>query len=347
MKFTSYYVSFDHQESAFQGRIFLAPDDYSATFNRIDENLYLLHFAGQVSLRLGNRFVFKKSGQEGTILLPQHAKLNQRKQQKLIAFMKTWNQQDPFPLFETLLEIENFLEIETIRHFFSLTHEAVMEWIKAEAIADRLFLMDTEQLMVCSRETVGHFRQRIEGHLKTCHSGIVNTVRFTELESEAKLPADSRLFRYLLAGLQDKYGFILMKDSLVLGKNELSDSDRSKVKELQTLLKKYKLLIFSMDDLLATKAISFKPLNDMLWALVEQEDVVKLSERHFIFQEDLVKIVNRLKKYKRNVSDEIDIRTFREMTQLTRKYIITLFEYFDANGITRRLEDKRQILLTV
>jgi hypothetical protein len=167
------------------------------------------------------------------------------------------------------------------------------------------------------------------------------------MEAEAKLPADSRLFRYLLAGLQDKYGFILMKDSLVLGKNELSDSDRSKVKELQTLLKKYKLLIFSMDDLLATKAISFKPLNDMLWALVEQEDVVKLSERHFIFQEDLVKIVNRLKKYKRNVSDEIDIRTFREMTQLTRKYIITLFEYFDANGITRRLEDKRQILLTV
>lgn len=347
MKFTSYYVSFEHQESAFQGRIFLAPDDYSASFHRVDENLYLLHFAGQVSLRLGNRFTFKKSGQEGIVLLPQHNKFNQRKQQKLVAFLKSWDRLDPFSLLKTLLEIENFLEIETIRHFFTLSHEAALTWINAECAAKRLFLMDTLQLMVCSRDTVDHFLQRLEGHLKASHSGMVNTIRFPDLEAEAKLPADSRLFRYLLAVLREKYGFTLMKDSLVLGKNELSDSDRSKVKELQTLLKKHKLLIFSMDDLLATKAISFKPLNDMLWALVEQGDVTRLSERHFIFQEDLVRIVNRLKKHKRNVSDEIDIKTFREMTQLTRKYIITLFEYFDNNGVTRRVEDKRQILLTV
>ncbi len=347
MKFTSYYVAFEHQEAGFQGRIFLDPDDYSATFSQVDENLYLLHFAGQVALQLGRSFVFKKSGQTGTILLPQHSKFNQRKQQKLVTFLKNWDRRDPYALFTVLLDIENFLEIEDLRHFFGLTHAVALDWILNEVLGGRLFLMDSLQLMVCSRQTVDLFGGRIQDQIKAAHSGVVNTVRFADLEESAKLPADSRLFRYLLARLQGNFNYTLMKDSLVLGKNELSDSDRSTIKDLQTLLKKYKLLIFSLDDLLATKAIPQKKLNDMLWALVEQGDVVRLNERFFIFQDDLAKIINRLKKHKRNVSDEIDIKTFREMTQLTRKYIITLFEYFDANGITRRIEDQRQILLTV
>lgn len=347
MKFTSYYVSFVHHEASFQGRIFLDPDDYSATFTRVDDNLYILHFAGQVALQLGRSFVFKKSGQTGTILFPQHSKFNQRKQQKLVAFLKSWERDDPFILLTLLLDIENFLEIEPLRRFFGLTHAAALDWIVSEAVADRLFLMDSQQLMVCSRQTVAHFRNRIEDQLKSVRSGAVSTIRFSELEEVAKLPGDSRMFRYLLASLKEKYGYTLLKDSLVLGNNELSDSDRSTFKDLHLLLKKHKLLIFSLEDLINTKAIAHKRLNDMLWALIEQGDLVRLNERFFIFQEDLGKIVNRLKKHKRNVSDEIDIKTLREMTQLTRKYIIILFEYFDANGITRRVENHRQILLTV
>lgn len=347
MKFTSYYVHFDHQEASFQGRIFLEPNDYSTTFNRIEDDLYILQFASQVSLRLGQSFVFKKTGQSGTVLLPQHNKYNQRKQQKLLAFLKDWDRQDPFALLTILLDIDNFLEVEDIRHFFGLTHQVALDWIITETVADRLFLMDTQTLMVCTRETVRLFSKRIEEQIKSAHTGVVNTLRFTDIEEAAKLPAESRLFRYLIAGFQHIYGYTLMKDALVLGKNELSDSDRSSVKDLQTLLKKHKLIIFSLDDLLETKTIPHKKLNDMLWAMVEKEDLVRLNDRFFIFQEDLAKIINRLKKHKRNVSDEIDIKTFREMTQLTRKYIITLFEYFDAQNITRRIEDHRQILLTV
>jgi hypothetical protein len=347
MKFTSYYVHFDHQEASFQGRIFLEPNDYSTTFNRVDENIYILQFASQVSLRLGQTFSFKKTGQNGTILLPQHNKYNQRKQQKLMTFLKDWDRTDPFSVLTVLLDIENFLEIETVRHFFNLTHQGALDWVIGEVFADRLFLMDTQSLMVCTRETVTLFAQRVEEQIKAAHTGVVNTLRFPDIEEAAKLPADSRLFRYLLAVFQPKYAYTLMKDSLVLGKNELSDSDRSSAKDLQALLKKHKMIVFSLDDLIETKTLPHKKLNDMLWAMVEKDDVVRLNDRFFIFQEDLAKILNRLKKHKRNVSDEIDIKTFREMTQLTRKYIITLFEYFDAQNITRRVEDHRQILLTV
>jgi hypothetical protein len=75
--------------------------------------------------------------------------------------------------------------------------------------------------------------------------------------------------------------------------------------------------------------------------------VVQLNERYFIFAGDLHKILNRLKKYKRNQGEMIDIKSFREFTLLTRKYILALFEYLDSQKITERVDNKRKILLGV
>ena len=40
------------------------------------------------------------------------------------------------------------------------------------------------------------------------------------------------------------------------------------------------------------------------------------------YEEELEKILNKLKKYKRNQGEMIDIQAFRELTLYTRKYII-------------------------
>jgi hypothetical protein len=72
-----------------------------------------------------------------------------------------------------------------------------------------------------------------------------------------------------------------------------------------------------------------------------------LSEKYYIFNDDLNKILNKLKKYKRNQGEMIDIQSFRELTLLTRRYIIILFEYFDTHRITQRVNNQRKILLTV
>jgi hypothetical protein len=42
----------------------------------------------------------------------------------------------------------------------------------------------------------------------------------------------------------------------------------------------------------------------------------------------------------------IDFIAFREMTSLSRKYLIVLFEYFDSRQITQRQGDKRKILVS-
>ena len=51
--------------------------------------------------------------------------------------------------------------------------------------------------------------------------------------------------------------------------------------------------------------------------------------------------------HRANIAGIVDIKTLRELTLFSRKYIITLFEYFDAQKITNRLGNKRKIMLMV
>ena len=74
---------------------------------------------------------------------------------------------------------------------------------------------------------------------------------------------------------------------------------------------------------------------------------MQLNERYFIFSDEYNKIINRLKKFKRNQGDIITIDDLRTMTSLSRKYLIVLFEYLDGQNITQRIGNKRKILLGV
>ena len=117
--------------------------------------------------------------------------------------------------------------------------------------------------------------------------------------------------------------------------------------EIERLLRKNKLAIFSIEDIIKVSDLEYKEINDSLWYLLSDDEIVQLNEKYFIFSEDLDKIINRLKKYKRNQGEMIDIKSLREMTAFNRKNLITLFEYFDSRKITQRINSKRKILLVV
>jgi hypothetical protein len=80
--------------------------------------------------------------------------------------------------------------------------------------------------------------------------------------------------------------------------------------------------------------------------MLDEEKLLQLDERHFIFSEEYGKIINRLKKFKRNQGDIMTFDDLRSLTSYTRKYLIVLFEYWDGQNITRRVGNKRQILLS-
>ncbi|MCP4218317.1 MAG: hypothetical protein GY765_27015 [bacterium] len=108
------------------------------------------------------------------------------------------------------------------------------------------------------------------------------------------------------------------------------------------------LIVFSVDKILElSEGLIRKEVSESLWFLAEKGEVVKLSDKYYIFTEELNKMVNKLKKFKRNQGEMIDIKTFKDISSLSRRYIIALLEYFDTKQITERIENQRKILLVV
>ena len=61
--------------------------------------------------------------------------------------------------------------------------------------------------------------------------------------------------------------------------------------------------------------------------MLNEEKFLQLDERYFIFSDEYNKIINRLKKFKRNQGDIMTFDDLRTMTSYSRKYLIVLFEY--------------------
>ena len=79
--------------------------------------------------------------------------------------------------------------------------------------------------------------------------------------------------------------------------------------------------------------------------MLNEGKFLQLDERYFIFSEEYAKIINRLKKFKRNQGDILTFDDLRDMTAYSRKYLIVLFEYWDRQNITCRVGNQRKILL--
>ena len=92
--------------------------------------------------------------------------------------------------------------------------------------------------------------------------------------------------------------------------------------DIEKILKANKLLIFTIENVQKNTSYSLKQINDSLWYMLEEEKFMQLDERYFIFTDEYNKIINRLKKFKRNQGDVITFDDLREITSYSRKYLI-------------------------
>lgn len=78
---------------------------------------------------------------------------------------------------------------------------------------------------------------------------------------------------------------------------------------------------------------------------INSGELVKVSEDFYFTREALDGLIKRLKDFASKTADRlIDVPTFKEIANISRKYAIPLVEYFDREKITRRAGDKRLVL---
>lgn len=345
MKFNAFFVELNHPESTFSSTVLIDGNSLPASFRAITPGLFTIHFLQQLSLQRTSKIQLKKGNEAIPVLLPVLSKYNQRKLSKLSALI----QQTPSASFaaavRNLLEVEKFLEAGRLLTFFALTlDQAISELLQME-IERTVKIIEFSSLSLIPWQHGQELAHELADQLQASYEHREKTIPFARLERALKIPADSSLFQYLLKLSQEALPSKTMQNSVVLEKMQISEEEQERVAEIERLLKKNHLTVFTMEDILKQGVHTFKQVSDTLWNMLDAGAIERISDRFFINTDELSRIVNRLKKYKRNQGDLIDIGAFRELTSLSRKHIIPLLEYFDSQKITQRQDSNRRILL--
>jgi len=347
MRFNSYFIQLAHREPAFTGNLIIEDNPVHANFKRIGDSIFIAYFKNQVELKFLETIEFKNKNKRVVVLFPLISKYNKRKLTKIFKILSSAEALETKSMLLDFLAVEKILRVEELLYFFSESKEKMIERLTRYELDKKIKIIDFHNLTITSYNNYMEYREE----LRTVFTNyIVNrgkAVKLSEIEPKLKLPISSIFFKYLMHSLDENFSFRIVKDKIIFRALTLSEKEKEYIGKIEDALKKNKVPIFTIDDILKSTDLHYKEVNDSLWYLLDVGKVVQLNNKSFIFSDDLHKIINKLKKYKRNQGEMIGINSFRELTSYSRKYIITLFEYFDSRHITTRIENERKILLVV
>lgn len=347
MKFNAYFVKFFHPQASFSGNIQLDGENIQASFKKISGDLFVVYFKNQVELKFLQSVNFKNAKSSMRVLLPVLAQYNQRKLKKMTEILVLIESQPFDQILRELLAVEKFIEVGTLLHFFAVDRWAAIAVLGELEIAKQVKIISFSDLFTTSWD---HFSQNLaalENALRQAYENREKTLKFSQLEKIIKIPQTSIYFKYLLRKCSQIFPLKMVPGAIIFSQLPLAAEEKERMAEIEKVLRANKLLICTIENVQKNTAFSPKQINDALWYMINEEKLMRLNERYFIFSDEYNKVINRLKKFKRNQGDIITIDDLRNMTSYSRKYIIILFEYLDGQSITERIGNKRKILLGV
>jgi hypothetical protein len=345
MRFNAYFVRMFHSQTDFSGNIQIAGKSMAVNFKKISDDLFAVHLKNQVELVFKQKIDFKNAKGSFTVLLPVQSQYNQRKLKRMAEILRDVEKMNFREIVLVLLTVENFLELEGLLYFFSLERREAVEALTELELARQVKVINLNYLFATSWD---HFLRNLaamENVLRAAYDGRERTVKFAQLEKAVKVPQESVFFKYLLKKCSLEFPCRILPNALIFSQLPLSHEEKARMADIEKILRASKSLIFTFENVQKNTAYSLKQINDSLWYMLNEEKLLQLDERNFIFSDEYGKIINRLKKFKRNQGDIITIDDLRSLTSYSRKHLITLFEYWDRQQLTRRIGNKRQILL--
>ncbi|MCX5900031.1 MAG: SelB C-terminal domain-containing protein, partial [Proteobacteria bacterium] len=84
-----------------------------------------------------------------------------------------------------------------------------------------------------------------------------------------------------------------------------------------------------------------KEVTAMLGLLMREGLLIKVDEELYFEAQALDGLVQKTVEYTANKNNELTLAGFKEITGLSRKFMIPLLEYFDKTKLTLRVGDKR------
>ena len=209
-----------------------------------------------------------------------------------------------------------------------------------------LIQTDREARIFIHQTAFNTLKQKISEHLTNYHSAnpLKAGMPKEELKSKFPLLGDSKLFNLVLNQMVKDQQIVLEEKTVRLAGHQVSlGRDQADIRD--GIVKIYQdggLQPPYFREVIKELGVAPDHAKDVLMLLVAEGKIVKTKD-------DLYFDVKAVDALKRKLVDflkangEIDTPQFKEMTGASRKYVIPLIEYFDANNVTLRVGDTRKL----
>ena len=281
----------------------------------------------------------------GQIIDPQPVK-HKRRNEKVISDLNQLQSGSLPERISAIMERTGFTGINLPGLAFRLGVNArkIKEVLENLFSRQKAILLDSEDTTVISEYFYNQLEELITRNIAAYHekNPLQEGISKEELKAALDSPVSTKLFNMALRSLGKKEIIVSDKDNVRLAKYQIQltgglDSIRL---DIAGIYKKAGLTPPALTDVIADFKDQKAKAQSIIKLMVKDGDLIKINEDLCFARESLDQLRKDYKALLMKDGKATPV-SFKELTGLSRKYIIPLMEYFDMNKLTVRVGDHR------
>jgi len=205
---------------------------------------------------------------------------------------------------------------------------------------------DKQNRIYLHQVTFDKLIQKTTEHLAKYHADNPLKAGMPKEELKSKFPqlSDPKVFNLILNQMIKSDQISQEENTVRLSDHRVSlGADQADIREkMQNIYKKGELQPPYFREVPKLLGVDPNHTKDVMLLLVEEGQIVKTKDDLYFHIDAITELKNRLVDFLKS-NEEITTPQFKEMTGASRKYVIPLIEYFDANKVTLRVGDSRKL----
>lgn len=302
------------------------------------------------ALRAGDRFVIRSYSPMvtiggGTVLDPSPVKRKRFKEKSISELKVLESGSTAEVLAQKIARVtDRLLSREELRQKSQQSDsEEALEALIAEDIVVEFRADDTDYLL--HRDTIKSLNDKLVAILEEYHRRYPLRLGIQREELRNKLfpAATARTFGALLLALQGDRPLRITK-TIALNDFEVKFTGKWQ-KPRETVLSLLSSQLFSppaLDEMIEAAKLSGDDLRELLDALVEAEELIKVTEGMYFARSAVCKAKELVQGYFAS-NNELTLAEFRTLIDSSRKYALPLLEFFDQRRLTMRAGESRKL----
>ena len=240
------------------------------------------------------------------------------------------------------------VSFKDLRIMTNISDKKLESYLQKMLASRKIVLIDKEKRLYIHSKAVESLSEEIISHLETYHSANPLKEGMPKQELKSKLKQlknkEPKIFNIVLARLVKDGKIVQEENNVRLAGHEVAlKVDLQDIKKkITTIYKKSGLTPPFFRNICKDLEVDEKTALSVLHILIDEKAIVKTKDDLYFDSTAIEDIQKKLVKFIES-KGEITTPEFKDMTKISRKFVIPLIEYFDSINLTIRVGDTRQL----